>query len=458
MLDAYGSDSEASRGGNSVVDETVDAVPVGAATPERPAALLATNGFESDYGSDVEHEKGALGDFGTRMVVPAGLPTQDHVPHTGRSLAVFAMEGLVPIADNELDFFKHILLKASQSASDNSFCDSIYGKQLSHIVETRLGKPRASRSATWQNAASASNIAGDATKADARQYSQRYVEQAECLKASSELLAAATASRQLQRFRLKLDIGLLLLFTSQSDEASKQMRITDETRRIWKLDHKAIEDEHNSASVKDFKNCKQQSILVPCKVQYTELAVTMVVQDTQTKDIHSKHFNLLTHLEHFDRTTAENLNACQETLFCIPGFDQEFMSYIEHVGVAPAQDQAGGNQRQLNEGYRSDKLPVYGGKRRFRLATSCGVHNWARCITASFYQMQALIGQMIAFAINQRLPDKLPQLRKIIGHRLRTMCHIVRTPQLNYCETSLPSPKCKLGCCRFAMFPNRLHV
>ena len=341
------------------------------------------------------------------------------------NVALFAMDGVAAVAAAETDFVHFLATAGATNHVTANFDDSVYGKQLEHIFTTRLHASQPGRSASWTECAAAAKT-DTPTQSDTRKYIERYTETAELLLTSNELLTAAIGAKQLQRFQLGLDEGILLFFTLQGDEATTEMRVKDESGKQTATGQQASVVLHDPLLPKRRK-CKTPSLTVPVKVQYSEFRITMLVRDVASGLKRATSADMICPLEHFDRTTSENLHACQQHLLETPGFGPELMAHFPHVGVSPTQDQSGGNQKQVNAGHLEDKELKYGGKRRFRIAMTCDVHDWARAITASFFMMQAMVGQMIAFAITERLPDKLPALRKIVGQRLRKMCRIRRT-------------------------------
>ena len=339
------------------------------------------------------------------------------------SSPIFALDALAVMPASDAEFLEKLLTDAADTALLDEFSSTEHGQMLRHIVSQRLCTRAPGRVKTWKDASeSACAEIGIDTRLDQR-YRQCYIEAAELLKTSSELLGASMAVKQLQVFRAGREKGIVLLFTLQGDEAQTMMRVQDESSvATTALVASQLEGTDTTSRGKR----KAARLAVNVKVQYWELKVTMITQCATNQRFRARSFHLPCHLDHFDRCTGENIHASQKRLLDVLGFSGEILDHFKHVGVAACMDQAGGCKRQVSAGNVDDLKLDYGGKRRFRIATPCDVHNFARCITASFFCMQGLIGQMIAFAITERLPNKFEELKEIVGERLWAICEVCR--------------------------------
>ena len=171
------------------------------------------------------------------------------------------------------------------------------------------------------------------------------------------------------------------------------------------------------------------SILIKARVQYSELGITIVTRKKGSGEIMSTHFDLPQHLQNFDHTTAEVLVPSQEALVDVPSLDSDFMRHFDHVGWVPTQDKASSNERQVNYALSvlDQKKDLYGGKMRFRIPSSCDVHGMARVASSTHSFCQGLISGLIAWGIEQREANRLPELRAIIGEHLASIAVIERT-------------------------------
>ena len=393
---------------------------------------LSTNAASSE--SIVAHACSEVGRLS--QLVPWGFPKvkEDATPYT---TTVFGMGAIVLLPESEHKYASVLTNVALANGKVDSFPDHEVGEHYTHIFSKRLKTDSAHRATPWGNAAAEANASQIADKNSGSRYRGRFLETAEAVMASSRLLGASYAAKLLnmitgpgQKWR-----GLMLTFQLQGDEATKEMRIPDETEPSDPSLH-AITD-NPDAEHEDNKRKAPPSIVVTAKVQYSELRVSCLIERIESGHLVHTSLEFPCTLQHFDRTTSHNLTPAQEDLIKVPGFStNEFMAAFKHVGVLPTQDKSGGNEKQVNCAGIVDRKPIHGNKRRFRVAMCCGVHGWARCMTSQFHIFDHWVTGAIAYAITQRGANKLPELRRIVGDRLVVMCqgriHRNTSPQTTY--------------------------
>jgi hypothetical protein len=270
----------------------------------------------------------------------------------------------------------------------------------------------------------ATDVTGSpATNAQARKYKDDYLATASAVLAASQGLCSTFVQKQHRRFIDGEEEGLMLLFSLQADEATKTMRVENDTQYEQVLQQQ--QDRNNAKPVGKRKHLPSHTIVA--KVQYSELAVSSVIRDKNGKIVVTT-WGLPLNLQHFDKCDAENLRASQETIMDLPCFDNHVFSRYKHVGVAACQDASGANEKQVSALLLDDSIAKnFGGKRRFRISTRCCVHAWQRCITLALGYCRTMISGLIALSITQRQAGKLEALRQIIGKQLELMLVIMRT-------------------------------
>ena len=360
------------------------------------------------------------------QLVPRGFPKigGKATPYT---TTVFGMGAIALLTETERKYAALVTNAALANGKDNAFLDHESGHYYEHIFAKRLKTDNAHRATSWTQAASEANTSQSCDKNSASRYRARFLETAEALMASSRLLAASYAAKVLnlitgagRNYR-----GTMLSFALQGDEATKEMRVPDESEPS--ADLPSILGDQNAES-HIMESNEAPSIVVAAKVQYSELRVSFLLEHIETGEFVHSSIDLPCPLQHLDRTTSNNLTAAQEDLISLPGFTNELMVAFKHIGVLPTQDKSGGNEKQVNCASVVDRKLIHGDKPRFRVANVCGIHGWARCMTSQFYMFNTWVSGAIAYAITQRGPNKLPELRRIIGDRLVQICVICRNP------------------------------
>jgi hypothetical protein len=318
----------------------------------------------------------------------------------------------------------------SSRDTPESFPDTECGKFYDHAFSRVFASTVPRRPKSWTQSAEESLPNQDVDKNASRRYKMRYLEGTEATYASSRLLATSYVVQQDRLFESEEEEGLMLLFDSQGDEASRQLRVRDESA-MTPEDFLAIQDDdaHDEISSTTKRKAHEEipSILISAKVQYSEFGVTFVTRRRSTGEVMCTHFDLPCPLQAFDRGTGETLVTAQESLLDLTNVSASFMKRFKHVGWAPCQDGCGANERQVNALLLADqKRDEYGGKVRFRIPTLCDVHKWARMMTSTHSFCQSIVSGLIAWAIEERQPNRLRELREITGKRLRAIAVIIR--------------------------------
>ena len=347
------------------------------------------------------------------------------IPATPTTSTLFASESIDLLPVSTALVFGALARCATAANAIESFSETYHGRSMEHIFQTVIDPVRNRRAKTWSDAAN--DVKGGLSdKNDAKKYKNNYLVSSEALLQSSQNHCSTYMNKLLKRFQRGDDEGLMLLFSVQSDEASSKLRVKDDAARLEVMELQMQKLRKDQA--KGLKRTALPSHTIVCKVQYSELCVYSVTKNRKTGAISLTTFGMPRPLEHFDRCTAENLQYSQESLMDLPGLDTSLFSQYKHVGVAPCQDQSGANEKQINAGAIEDCNEIkFGGKKRFRITTRCGVHAWQRCITSQLGFCRSLISGLVSMAITQRQASKLDSLREVIGDELVRMLVIMRT-------------------------------
>ena len=117
---------------------------------------------------------------------------------------------------------------ATESSEIVTFSNTECGATFEHIFKHCADNDVPRRSFSWKG--SASEVLGKpADKNEATRYKNRYAQTAESEYSSSRSLTGGYIERQKKLFTSGEEKGLMLLYNSQSDEASKKMRVREES-------------------------------------------------------------------------------------------------------------------------------------------------------------------------------------------------------------------------------------
>ena len=351
------------------------------------------------------------------------------------SAIIFSMDAIAELGDATRDYNATLAMLCIEPNQPDSFPEDVCGKMQDHVFRTILESTRPRRPVNWKACADAAVVAEHVDSEDVcgrgSAYKDRYLEAAESTYASSRMLTNGYVRRQLTSIDSGDEVGLLLLFDSQADEASKQMRVADETSFSADTSKALMDTDSILHAIGDSTTKRKHigSVLTTAKVQYSELGLTFVCQD-RAGEVKCTHITVPCHLQHLDRTTAENLHSAQEALLDIESITPAFMQRFRHVGWVPCQDKSSANEKSVRAGLKIDsKTERYGGKQRFRIPTACDIHGWARVITTTHSYCQTLISGLIAWAVEEQGADRLARLRAIVGQHLANIAVIMRIPR-----------------------------
>ena len=197
--------------------------------------------------------------------------------------------------------------------------------------------------------------------------------------------------------------------SGQSDAAEGRLRILDEDQVIVQG---------------GIMNNNPPMTATIAKVQYSEARVTVLTQDVMTKTYVMETIPIPCGLDHFDRGTAEVMYRLRTELYDLVGVSDETLAAFRIRYVVHAQDRCSSNEKQVNASKINDaqRWPS-----RTRLALADELHPVASNITKVLNLTSADISGVLALAIAQQGPDRLPALRRIMGERRLAMLRIVRS-------------------------------
>ena len=349
---------------------------------------------------------------------------------TRNSAIIFSLEALPMMPPTEREYSAALAKLGLNEQKPETFLDSDNGLFFKSVFKESIEHRHPPRAKGWR--ASANAVAPDDENSINRgsQYKERYLNSAEAMFQSARMLIRSYGARKKEVLEAGDETGLLLFYDIQGDGASKKMRVTDESSVSATAELLPICDDATATMPGTTSgNCKRKrpSILIDCKIQYSEVGANYVTRKNSTGEIIHHRFSIPCGLQQFDRNTAEVLSVAQQTLYDV-GLTEQLESNTLHVGVCAAQDKAGSNERQVNNAQNFEsKKKLHGGKEHFRIPTVCEIHGIARCITTQHGFCQWLISGLIAWAIEEKKGDRLPQLRKIVGARLREIARVLRT-------------------------------